>query len=286
MCAHRAEGDLHQRQTHRGPWRGPRAGSRLKSLHPQILAIAPCRSAMSQLASQSKLPFGKGGDGAYGGRSGWARDPWPEYQCVRPLLSMRRARGPPARVRVTDELRVRREPRAPSHPAVICGCFQASDSDELRMLTGRSRLPVPRMVFSSPGRSPATVAPGSPGEPEAARRGVPAPGPAVRPWLAARPRRGGAGRPTRCERSASAGHPRTRPSAPRSPARGRRDPPATGHRPPPGTAVLSSPAPPRPIRVKRNAAGSRPPFRSRARRAGRRICAAALTGVRPYGPAR
>jgi endonuclease/exonuclease/phosphatase family metal-dependent hydrolase len=37
---------------------------------------------------------------------------------------------------------------SPSHPAIICGNFNAGpDSDEIRMLTGRSQPPVPGMVF-------------------------------------------------------------------------------------------------------------------------------------------
>jgi endonuclease/exonuclease/phosphatase family metal-dependent hydrolase len=40
------------------------------------------------------------------------------------------------------------EAASPSHPAIICGNFNAGpDSDEIRMLTGRSQPPVPGMVF-------------------------------------------------------------------------------------------------------------------------------------------
>ena len=90
---------------------------------------------------------------------------------------------------------------SPSHPAIICGDFNASpDSDELRMLTGRSQPPVPGMVFYDAWEVADDGGPGftwSNQNPLAAVSLLP-----DRRFdyvLSAWPRRGGAGHPTRCE---------------------------------------------------------------------------------------
>jgi len=87
------------------------------------------------------------------------------------------------------------------HPVVICGDFNAGpDSDEVRMLTGRSRPPVPGMVFYDSWEVAGDGGPGftwSNQNPLAAAALLP-----DRRFdyvLSAWPRRGGAGHPTRCE---------------------------------------------------------------------------------------
>ncbi len=87
------------------------------------------------------------------------------------------------------------------HPIIICGDFNAApDSDELRMLTGRSEPPAPGMVFYDAWEVAGDGGPGftwSNENPLAAVSLLP-----DRRFdyvLSAWPRRGGAGHPTRCE---------------------------------------------------------------------------------------
>ena len=87
------------------------------------------------------------------------------------------------------------------HPIIICGDFNAGpDSDELRMLTGRSEPPTPGMVFYDAWEVAGDGGPGftwSNQNPLAAVSLLP-----DRRFdyvLSAWPRRGGAGHPTRCE---------------------------------------------------------------------------------------
>lgn len=87
------------------------------------------------------------------------------------------------------------------HPVVVCGDFNAGpDSDELRMLTGRSEPPVPGLVFYDAWEMAGT---GSPGYTWSNRNPLAAPG--LYPdrrfdyILSAWPRAGGVGHPTHCE---------------------------------------------------------------------------------------
>jgi endonuclease/exonuclease/phosphatase family metal-dependent hydrolase len=88
------------------------------------------------------------------------------------------------------------------HPIVVCGDFNAGpDSDELRMLTGRSETPVPGLVFYDAWE---LAGDGTPGYTWSNRNPLAAPG--LYPdrrfdyILSAWPRAGGVGHPTHCER--------------------------------------------------------------------------------------
>lgn len=87
------------------------------------------------------------------------------------------------------------------HPVVVCGDFNAGpDSDELRMLTGRSETPVPGLVFYDAWE---LAGDGTPGYTWSNRNPLAAPG--LYPdrrfdyILSAGPRAGGVGHPTHCE---------------------------------------------------------------------------------------
>jgi endonuclease/exonuclease/phosphatase family metal-dependent hydrolase len=87
------------------------------------------------------------------------------------------------------------------HPVVICGDFNAGpDSDELRMLTGRSQPPAPGLVFYDAWE---VAGDGGPGFTWSNRNPLAAvallPDRRFDYVLSAWPRRGGAGHPTRCE---------------------------------------------------------------------------------------
>ena len=86
------------------------------------------------------------------------------------------------------------------HPVVVCGDFNAGpDSDELRMLTGRSEVPVPGLVFYDAWEIGGD---GTPGHTWSNRNPLAAP--ALYPdrridhILSAWPRAGGVGNPTHC----------------------------------------------------------------------------------------
>jgi endonuclease/exonuclease/phosphatase family metal-dependent hydrolase len=86
------------------------------------------------------------------------------------------------------------------HPIVVCGDFTAGpDSDELRMLTGRSETPVPGLVFYDAWE---LAGEGTPGYTWSNRNPLAAPG--LYPdrrfdyILSAWPRAGGVGHPTHC----------------------------------------------------------------------------------------
>ena len=88
------------------------------------------------------------------------------------------------------------------HPTVVCGDFNAGpDSDELRMLTGRTAPVRPGLVFYDAWE---VAGDGTPGHTWSSRNPLTAP--ALYPdrrfdyVLSAWPRRGGAGHPVRCER--------------------------------------------------------------------------------------
>ena len=90
---------------------------------------------------------------------------------------------------------------APRQPVIVCGDFNAGpDSDEIRMLTGRSQPPVPGLVFYDAWEVAGADGPGftwSNQNPLAALSLLP-----DRRFdyvLSAWPRRGGAGHPVRCE---------------------------------------------------------------------------------------
>jgi endonuclease/exonuclease/phosphatase family metal-dependent hydrolase len=87
------------------------------------------------------------------------------------------------------------------HPTVVCGDFNASpDSDEMRMLTGRTATPVPGLVFYDAWE---LAGDGTPGDTWSNRNPLAAAG--LYPdrrfdyILSAWPRAGGVGHPTRCE---------------------------------------------------------------------------------------
>ena len=93
------------------------------------------------------------------------------------------------------------EAASPRHPAIICGDFNAGpDSDELRMLTGRSQPPVPGMVFYDAWEVAGDGGPGFTWSNQNPLAGVSLlPDRRFDYVLSAWPRRGGAGHPTRCE---------------------------------------------------------------------------------------
>ncbi|HEX7131494.1 MAG TPA: endonuclease/exonuclease/phosphatase family protein [Iamia sp.] len=87
------------------------------------------------------------------------------------------------------------------HPVVVCGDLNAGpDSDELRMLTGRSEPPVPGLVFYDAWE---VAGDGTPGHTWSNRNSLAAialwPDRRIDHILSAWPRAGGAGHPTRCE---------------------------------------------------------------------------------------
>jgi endonuclease/exonuclease/phosphatase family metal-dependent hydrolase len=89
----------------------------------------------------------------------------------------------------------------PRHPVVVCGDLNAGpDSDELRMLTGRSEAPVPGLVFYDAWEM---AGDGTPGHTWSNRNPLAAialwPDRRIDHILSAWPRAGGAGHPTRCE---------------------------------------------------------------------------------------
>ncbi|HEU5150609.1 MAG TPA: endonuclease/exonuclease/phosphatase family protein [Iamia sp.] len=86
------------------------------------------------------------------------------------------------------------------HPVVLCGDFNAGpDSDEIRMLTGRSAVPVPDLVFYDAWE---VAGDGTPGHTWSNRNPLAAlslwPDRRIDHILSAWPRAGGVGHPTRC----------------------------------------------------------------------------------------